>query len=71
MYRWVTKTERFDTDKAHDLARYDSILNSPLTVVLEKRSEKVSDKSIDSEGGITDIHERIVMVVTWKTKELL
>ena len=71
MYRWTTRTERFDTDKKDDLRRYDEILNNPLCVVLEKRNEKISDKSIDGEGGITDIHERIVMVMTWKEKQLL
>ena len=70
MYRWVVHTERYDSDSKKDLAAYSAILDNPLCIVLEKRCEKISDKDM-CDGEISSIHERIVMVVTWKEKQLL
>ena len=70
MYRTVYKTQRFDTDEEEDLREYSKILSNPLCTIVEKRTEKISDKEM-SEGEVVSIHERVVMVVSWQEKKLL
>lgn len=71
MYRWVTRTKRFDTDNAAHLKEYDQILSNPLCVVIDNKREKISDREMNEEGRILSMNDRIVMVVTWKKKRLL
>lgn len=70
MFRWVVKTEKFDTDNREDLDEYDAILNNPLCVVLSKKDEKLELQDFD-EGKLTHTEQHIVFIVTWKEKVLL
>lgn len=69
MFKTVTKTKRFDTDKEEDLKAFDSLLNNPNVTILTKDKEKLQDKEF--EGGVmVSLHERIVWIISWEEKQL-
>lgn len=70
MYTLETRTQKFDTDNADEMAEYDSILNDPLCGIISERKEKLVDKQFDDEGKLSNITERIIVVVTWTRKVL-
>ena len=72
MYKWVTNTKRFDTGDAKDRASYAEILNNPLCVIIEREKEKISNKvTSGGDDGITEIDERLLVVMTWKERTIL
>lgn len=69
MFKTVTKTKRFDTDKEEDLKAFDRLMNNPNVTVLTRDKEKIQDKEF--EGGVmVSLHERIVWIISWEEKQL-
>jgi small nuclear ribonucleoprotein (snRNP)-like protein len=71
VYEFVVKTRAFDTSLKGDLEAYDKIMNNPLCSIVEKATEKLSDRMVGGEGEQTMINDKVVMIVTWKEKALI
>lgn len=69
MFKTVTKTKRFDTDKEEDLKAFDSLLNNPNVTILTKDKEKLQDKEFE-DGVMVSLHERLVWIISWEEKQL-
>jgi hypothetical protein len=70
MYTLETHTKKFNTDLPEDMAEYDEILNDPLCSIISEKREKLVEKNFDDEGKLSNITERLIMVVTWTRKML-
>jgi hypothetical protein len=70
MYKTETITKRFDTDRQDHLDEYSDVVNDPTCTIVREHKEKISEKSFD-EGKLSNVYERIVLVVTWQQKRFL
>jgi hypothetical protein len=71
MFKKEVKTEKFDTDDAKDLARYNDICSNELCSIISEKREKLTTKYFDDEGKLTSSDDRLILVVTWMEKTTL
>lgn len=70
MFDLKRRTQRFRTDDDAAMAEYQKIVNDPLCAILDRQTEKISEKDFDGEGNMMSLREYVVWVVTWDEKTL-
>ncbi|NDC22533.1 MAG: hypothetical protein EBZ49_00160 [Proteobacteria bacterium] len=70
MYDIQRHTRRFNTENTLDMQSYDTILNNPLCSIIREASEKITEKDFQ-DGQMVNVHEMVILVVTWDEKILL